>query len=151
MSDVSSGIDIDTTPPEIVELASKSEEELKQIGNEKIYNTQSKCDIYFFGMILFKMIFQKNYYKTYEGATLDYLIKEKISQGFSPSLLEVMKESLHWSVDKRIDLKTLNTILTEIERKNYFQPNSKPHQVFLSPDYLALTEAPEETTQKEEE
>ena len=151
LEDVSNGIDIDTTPPEIVELASKSLEELKMIGNEKIYNTQSKCDIYFFGMVLFKMIFQKNYYKTYEGATLDYLIKEKVSQGFNPTLLEVMKGSLHWSVDKRIDLKTLNTIFTEIEKRNYFNPDARPHQTFLSPEPLALSEAPEETILKEEE
>ncbi len=38
-------------------------------------------------MILFKMIFQKNYYKSYEGATLDYLIKDKVSKGYNQILL----------------------------------------------------------------
>lgn len=59
-------------------------------------------------MIIFKMVFRRDYEKKFEGTDIDYLIREKIKDGFSCSkLLDVMKKCLYTNVDKRMDLSTL--------------------------------------------
>ena len=59
--DVKNGIDIETTPPEIIELASKPDEELMKYDPDELYQRQEKSDNYFFGLALFKMIYGYNY------------------------------------------------------------------------------------------
>ncbi len=72
------GIDDETAAPEIVEIKSKNDEQLAEMGNTKLYEIQRKCDIYSFGAILFKMIFGKNYSKSYDGTILNSLVNSKI-------------------------------------------------------------------------
>lgn len=58
---------------------------MEEIGNLKLFELQAKCDIYFFGMIVFRMVFRRGYEKNYEGTDLDYLIREKVKEGFVPT------------------------------------------------------------------
>ena len=54
------------------------------------------------------MVFKREYEKKFEGTDIEYLIREKIKEGFtSPKILEVMKNCLYTKVEKRIDLVTL--------------------------------------------
>jgi predicted transcriptional regulator len=51
---------------------------------------------------------KREYEKKFEGTDIEYLIREKIKEGFtSPKILEVMKNCLYTNVEKRIDLVTL--------------------------------------------
>lgn len=54
------------------------------------------------------MIFKRDYEKKFEGTDTEYLIREKVKEGFScPNLLDVMKKCLYMNVEKRIDLASL--------------------------------------------
>ena len=92
--DVKNGIDIETSPPEIIELASKPDEELMRYDPDELYQRQEKSDHYFFGLALFKMIYGYSYEKI-NKSTLENIISEMINvSDHSPKLFEIMAACL---------------------------------------------------------
>ena len=84
------------------------------------------------------MVFKREYEKKFEGTDIEYLIREKIKEGFtSPKILEVMKNCLYTNVEKRIDLVTLYQDMKVVEKERYFA-NEEKQRTYLSEDPLNL-------------
>lgn len=118
---------MDTTPLEIMLLIAESEDKLKSLTSEQLYQLQAKADIYFLGVNIYCMAFSQPFESFNSGRILNNLINIKKRSGFCPKLLDLMARCLQKNSHVRIDIDETIKILAEIQKETYFKKSNYTH------------------------
>jgi serine/threonine protein kinase len=97
-------------------LIAESEDNLRKLSSEELYERQAKADIYFLGVNIYTMVFSQLFESFNGGKVLNNLINIKKRSGFSSKLLDLMSRCLEKDSHVRVSLEEVVKILSDIER-----------------------------------
>ena len=97
-------------------LIAESEDNLRKLSSEELYERQAKADIYFLGVNIYTMVFSQLFESFNGGNVLNNLINIKKRSGFSSKLLDLMSRCLEKDFHVRVSLEEVVKILSDIER-----------------------------------